>query len=125
MPKLKTKTILRSKGLGIPIQPKMRYKLTLEGELNITPYAANQRANYYLVMHVGNLVMSGEPELEFRKEGTYWRLPAILTSPDVGHVGEIGEIIVDAQTGVVAEAESTPIKEMEKNAESLAKEKTL
>ncbi|MDI6793893.1 MAG: Ig-like domain-containing protein [bacterium] len=34
-------------------------------------------------------------------------------------------IVVDAQTGIVAAGESTPMKEMEKNAESLAKEKAL
>ncbi|MDZ7261991.1 MAG: hypothetical protein ONB05_07795 [candidate division KSB1 bacterium] len=121
MPRLKAQSVV----MRFPVQPKMKYKFTLEGELNITPYVAKQKANYYLVMHVGNLVMAENPDLEFQESGARWRVPAILTSPDIGHVGKIGEVIVDAQTGNIIEDETTPIEEMQINAENLVKEKAL
>jgi hypothetical protein len=78
MAKLNDQTIV----MWLPIQPKLKYKLTFEGELNITPYVARQKANYFLVMHVGNLVLAGEPNLEFHEGGVNWRVPAILTNAE-------------------------------------------
>jgi len=111
--------------MKLPIRPKLKYKVTFEGELNISPYVAMQKANYYLVMHVGNLVMAANPNLEFHESGARWRVPAMLTNPEVGHVGKIGEVIVDALTGSIVENESTPMEEMQANAEHLDQEKSL
>jgi hypothetical protein len=111
--------------MKFPIQPKLRYKFTFEGELNISPYVAKQKANYYLVMHVGNLVMAADPNLEFHESGAQWRVPAILTNPEIGHVGKIGEVIVDADTGSIIENETTSVEEMQANAEHIAKEEAL
>jgi len=97
----------------------------LEGELNITPFVARQNTNAYLVMRVGNLIMAGEPELELREAGAFWSVPVVLTSPGVGHVGQIGQILVDAQNGNIVENESTSCAEIESNAERLAQEKAL
>jgi len=111
--------------MRFPIQPKLKYKFTFEGELNITPYVAKQKANYYLAMWVGNLVMADEPDLQFQEGGARWRVPAILTNPQKGHIGKIGEVIVDTETGNIIESETTSIMEMQNNAKSLAKEATL
>lgn len=111
--------------MHLPLQPRLKYSFTFEGELNITPYVAKQKANYYLVMWVGNLVMSAEPNLEFHEQGAWWRVPAMLTNPEKGHVGKIGEVVVDAQTGSIVESETTSVEEMQINAESLAKEAAL
>ncbi len=111
--------------MHLPLQPKLKYSFTFEGELNISPYVAKQKANYFLVMRVGNLVMSAEPNLEFHEQGAWWRVPAILTNPEQGHVGKIGDVVVDAQTGSIIENETTSEKEMQINAESLAKKAAL
>jgi len=111
--------------MHLPVQPKLKYTFTFEGELNITPYVAKQKANYFLVMRVGNLVMAAEPNLEFHEQGAWWRVPAMLTNPEQGHIGKIGEVIIDAQTGSIIENETTSEKEMQVNAESLAKETAL
>jgi hypothetical protein len=115
----------KSVTMRFPIQPKLKYKFTFEGDLNITPYVAKQKVNYYLAMWVGNLVMADEPDLQFHKDGARWRVPAILTNPEKGHIGRIGEVIVDTETGSIIESETTSIMEMQSNAESLAKETTL
>ena len=127
MPPIKTKSKkrVRSKGLRLPLTPKMKYRLTLEGELNITPFVARQNANSYLIMRVGNLIMAAEPDLELREDGPYWSVPVVLTSPGVGHVGQVGQILLDAQTGNIIESESTSCAEIESNAERLAQEKAL
>ncbi len=109
----------------LPIQPKLKYKVTFEGELNISPYVAMQKATYYLVMHVGNLVMAADPNLEFHESGARWRVLAMLTNPEIGHIRKIGEVIVDADTGSIIENETTSVEEMQANAEHIAKEKSL
>lgn len=111
--------------MHLPLQSRLKYTFTFEGELNITPYVAKQKANYYLVMQVGNLVMSDEPGLEFHEQGARWRVPAILTNPEKGHIGKIGEVVVDAQTGCIIENETTLAEEMQINAENLVKEAAL
>jgi hypothetical protein len=123
--KIMAKTNYQSIIMHLPLQPKLKYTFTFEGELNITPYVAKQKANYFLVMQVGNLVMAAEPNLEFHEQGAWWRVPAMLTNPEQGHIGKIGEIIVDAQTGSIIEDETTPIEEMQINADSLAEEAAL
>jgi hypothetical protein len=121
----RSKKRARFKGVKFPISSKMKYRLTLEGELNITPFVARQNANAYLIMRVGNLIMAGEPDLELREDGPYWVVPVVLTSPGFGHVGQVGQILLDAQTGNIIESESTSSAEIENNAERLAQEKAL
>jgi hypothetical protein len=123
--KIMTKINHQSVMMHLPLQPKLKYTFTFEGELNITPYVAKQKANYFLVMRVGNLVIAAEPSLEFHEQGAWWRVPAMLTNPEQGHVGKIGEVVIDAQTGSIIENETTSEKEMQVNAESLAKETAL
>jgi hypothetical protein len=123
--KIMAKINYQSVIMHLPVQPKLKYSFTFEGELNITPYVAKQKANYFLVMRVGNLVMASEPNLEFHEQGAWWRVPAMLTNPEQGHVGKIGEVVIDAQTGSIIENETTSEKEMQVNAESLAKETAL
>jgi len=127
MPTLKSKSSKRvhTKGLKLPFTSKMKYRLTLEGELNITPFVARQNVNAYLIMRVGNLILAGEPDLELREDGAYWAVPVALTSPGLGHVGQVGRVILDAQTGTIVESESTTCEEIESNAERLAQEKAL
>ena len=119
------RTRVRARGIKLPPTPKMRYRLTIEGDLNITAFVARQNVNSYLIMRVGNLIMSGEPQLELREDGAFWIVPVVLTSPGWGHVGEIGHVMVDAQTGTIVESESTSCEEIETNAERLAQEKAL
>ena len=106
-----------------PSKPGLKYKFTLEGELNITPYVAKQKANYYFATHFGNLVIAEDPDIEFNENGSCWRVPAVLTNHDIGHVGKIEEVLVDAQTGNIIGNRTTSIEEMQTNAKILAEQR--
>ena len=121
MAKIKDASVM----MKFPTQAGMRFKFTLEGELNITPFVAKQKANLYLATEVGNLVMSEEPDLEFQANGAFWRVPSVLTNPVKGRLGKIGEVIINAQDGNIIVEQSTPVEEMIKNAETLDPEGAL
>jgi hypothetical protein len=50
----------------------------------------------------------------------FWRVPVVLTNPADGIIGKVGEIIVDASTGIIERQRSTSLEEIERNAESIA-----
>lgn len=93
-------------------------RLEVSAQFNITPFVARQRVNRYLLERVGNLLGSGEPEL---KVGTrlIWRVPVLYALPDRGILGEVGYLLLDAQTGELLVEESTPVEELRKNADRL------
>lgn len=53
-----------------------------------------------------------------------WRVPLGYSLPKKGLLGKVGSILVDANTGNLLLEYSTPIKEVEANAESLYRETT-
>jgi len=125
MPKVRTK-LPRVRAKSAPSQNGgMKYSFKLEGEINITPYVAQQTVNGYLLRRVANLITSDEPCLELRPEGDFWIVPVVLTIPGIGKLGPLGQIIVDAQNGSIVEDESTSCEEIEKEADRLAPEEAL
>lgn len=126
MPKTKTKPRVRAKGVHSPQQNgKIKYSFKLEGELNISAFVARREVNGYLIRRVPHLITSGDPDLELRSKGAFWIVPVVLTMPGMGRVGQVGQIVVDAQLGNIIESESTSCEEIEKNADRLAEEKAL
>ena len=95
---------------------KMKVRFQFEGEINISPYVAQQKVNQYLIMNLPNLIMADEPDFELRYDGGFWRVPVVLTNPEDGIVGKVGEILVDASTGIIIKQNSTPLDEIEKSA---------
>lgn len=104
--------ILKLKGMKVLFQ--------FEGDVNISPYAAQQKVNQLLIMHLPNLIMADEPDFELTHDGAFWRVPVVLTNPEEGVVGKIGEMIVDANTEIIERRRSTPLEEIERNAEDIA-----
>ena len=64
--------------------------------------------------------MADEPDFELTKDGGFWRVPVVLTNPADGIIGKIGEITVDASTGIIERQRSTSLEKIERNAESIA-----
>lgn len=98
----------------------MKVCFQFEGEINISPYIAQQKVNQLLIMNLPNLIMADEPDFELTREGGFWRVPVVLTNPADGIIGKVGEILVDANTGIIERRRSTSLEEIEKNAESIA-----
>ncbi len=125
MPKTKTKPRVRVKGVSSSKRGGIKYSFKLEGELNISAFVAQQNVNEHLLMRVPNLITSAEPDLELRSEGAVWIVPVVLTMPGFGSLGQVGQIVVDAQFGHIIDKESTPCEEIDKKAERLARKKAL
>jgi cytochrome c-type biogenesis protein CcmH/NrfF len=110
--------------LPIASQAAVKLQLDVTANLNITPFAARQQVNQFLLERVGNYLSAGEPELAI-EECLYWRVPVIYALPRRGKLGQVGACIVDVQTGEAQIAPESPtIEEMEKHAEFLYSDST-
>lgn len=85
-------------------QPKFRVAVHIDTEV-LDPEAARRKANVWLLLYAGHLLRADFPELILDKE-LMWRYAVVLTSPQGGDVGRIGQIHVHATTGEVIALES-------------------
>jgi len=92
-------------------------------ELPITAFRALQVANVLVKMEVSSQIGAETPTL-VGGERPCWSVPMLLTFPDCGSVGQVGTVLVDANTGeVLAEAET--LREIAENARRLAERPAL
>jgi len=99
---------------------RVTFEVKIKGELNITAFVARQQVNHYLIMHVGNLLHAGDPDLLVGEENlAQWDVPVIYSLPSRGTLGEVGRIWVDAQNGDVKFKMSTSKEELRVNAKRL------
>lgn len=110
--------------LEIPQKRKVRIKLEVAAECNITPFIARQKVNRFLLLSVGNLLMADEPSLDISPNALSWRVPVVYALPDRGIVGKVGELYVDADNGQILLEESTQLEVLTANAERLYSETT-
>ncbi|MFN8493365.1 MAG: hypothetical protein U0350_37550 [Caldilineaceae bacterium] len=68
--------------------------------LAISAKEAQRRVRSWLCLDVAMMLTGGEPIL-IVGEATRWQVPVIFTAPHVGHVGIVGNVEVDAQTGLI------------------------
>lgn len=108
----------------IPKTKNIRFKFELSGEFNITAYVAKQRVNRYLLLNTGNLIHSLEPDLVIG-DNLRWKVNLGYSLPEKGLLGEVGFILVEAETGNLLLTDSTPIDEIEARAERLYQKNTL
>ncbi len=109
--------------MKIPKMKNIQFKFELHGEFNITSFIARQKVNRYLLLNTGNLIHSLEPNLVIG-DSLQWKVALGYSIPGKGFLGKVGEIIVDAITGNLKLEISTPIKEIEANADSLYRKNT-
>jgi len=87
--------------------------------LNVTPFVARQKVGGLVLSKVGTGVGADEPALIVTGERVVWRVPIFLALPDLGRLGEVGEIDVDAQTGEIL-ADQAALEKIIENARQLA-----
>lgn len=109
--------------IKIPKTKNIQFKFEVKGEFNITSFVARQRVNRYLLMNTGNLIHAMEPDLVIG-DRMCWRVPIGYSLPDQGLLGEVGQIFVEAINGNLLLENSTPIQEIEANAERLYQKAT-
>ncbi len=81
----------------------------------ITSLQAQGAASTFLSDHLPDRFTSGHPA--FDHQVNVWRVPVLLTYAVIGSVGQVGEIIVSAESEDIVSF--TSIDEMKKSAQSL------
>jgi hypothetical protein len=104
--------------LRLPAKTQVKVTLEVTTEVNVSQYMARVLAQDFLLMKVGNLLKADEPAFVV-SDPPCWNVPVILTNPQVGRVGVIGEIRVDADTGEIL-AGHRDIESLKRQADELA-----
>lgn len=83
----------------------------------VTALQAQAAANLFLSDHLPDRFTADQPQLS--PDGDLWHVPVILAYPFVGSVGEVGEILISADSEVVVS--HTSLEEMKERAQHLYK----
>ena len=81
----------------------------------VTALEAQGAANLFLSERLGDRFLAVRPQLE--EGGDVWRVPVVLTYAVVGPVGEVGEVLVSADTEEIVS--HTPVEELKERARAL------
>jgi hypothetical protein len=84
----------------IPERGPVTIELNRSFEIKVTAEEAQRQVNRWLLNEVSYMMHSDPPQLVIG-ERVVWRVPAVLTSPQVGQVGVVGEVDVDVETGLM------------------------
>jgi hypothetical protein len=87
-------------GPGLPVGKRLDITVSFSATIEVDVVAAQRKATAWLVSDVGNLLIGDTPALVIGQR-TVWRVPALLTSPTRGVIGQVGMVDVDAVTGEV------------------------
>ena len=85
-------------GEGVQDTRELDIHISVVATVNVDARTARRHVTAWLASEVGNMLIGGTPQLVISKQ-TVWRVPAILTSSNVGTVGQVGTIDVDAESG--------------------------
>ncbi len=85
-------------GEGLADTKALDIQVSIAAVINISATAAQRKATTWLISDVGNMLIGGPPQLIISKDAV-WRIPVLLTSSQVGMVGQVGSIDVDAENG--------------------------
>jgi len=69
--------------------------------LNVTARDACRQVNRQVVAKLGTGLIAQDPDLVIDGEPIVWRVPIVLSLPELGDLGQVGTIDVDAETGDV------------------------
>lgn len=85
-------------GEGLQDTQELNIQVSISTTVNLDPKTARRQVTAWLVSEVGNMLIGGPPQLVISHK-TVWRVPVTLTSSEVGPVGEVGAVEVDAESG--------------------------
>jgi len=70
--------------------------------LNVTAEDARRLVNRQVVTELGTGLVARDPELSITGDQIMWRVPIVLSLPNLGDLGQVGSVAVDARTGKLA-----------------------
>jgi hypothetical protein len=83
-----------------PYGAKVQIKVEVVADVRISAETAQEIADDFLLMEVGDLLAAGEPSLR-AAERLAWEVPIFLSNAAQGNLGEVGRLLVDAETGTI------------------------
>lgn len=95
-----TQATITITGDGVQKIQQLDMQISVEATVNIDATSARRHVTGWLVRDVANLLVGGTPQLIIGQQ-TLWRVPVLLTSSQVGTVGQVGMVDVDAITGEI------------------------
>jgi hypothetical protein len=69
--------------------------------LSVTAADARRRVNREVVSEMGTGLIGRDPDLVVDGDDLWWRVPIVLSLPNLGDLGQVGYVDVDAHTGQV------------------------
>lgn len=84
----------------VPEKGTFQLKIDCSVEINITAEEARRIVKNWLIEEISYMMTATEPVLAVGRRA-FWRVPAVLTAPHVGHVGPAGVVDVDVETGEI------------------------
>jgi hypothetical protein len=67
--------------------------------LNISAEEARRLVNRQVVTKLGTGLIARDPELTTDRERVVWRVPIVLSLPNLGDLGQVGTVDVDVESG--------------------------
>jgi hypothetical protein len=111
-------TLVSLPGLTVSPYSRVVVRFEISADINITAFAARQRANRFLIMQVGDQLGAMQPELVVGAT-IHWRVPVQFAPSRLGPLGIVGHLLVDAQTGEVSIGDGRTMEDFVANAEFL------
>jgi hypothetical protein len=105
-------------GAQLPAGATVDIHIHVRAPVNITPFVARQRVSGFVKLEISSQLRGEQPDL-IVGERLCWSVPVVLSFPDHGTVGKVGEIQVDATTGELLVDEDT-VRRMTEDARRLA-----
>jgi hypothetical protein len=87
--------------------------------IHVTAQQACRQVSTFVGNEIADLLHGETPDLVVRQDGTYWRVPVVLSSRSLGRIGVVGSIDVHVETGDLRLTDRT-IAEIESNAQRFA-----
>ena len=84
---------------SIPTTAPIHLSFHVVATLNVTAEEARGQVNRQVVTKLGTGLIARDPELVIAGEQIVWRVPLVLSLPDLGDLGQVGAVDVDARTG--------------------------
>jgi hypothetical protein len=94
------------------------------GKDQVTSETARRQVSVFVGNHLADLLHSDMPDLVWRENGIYWRVPVVLSSRSMGRIGPVGSIDVEVETGNLLVSDQT-LSEIEARAQRFAIAATL
>lgn len=82
----------------VPAGATVDINIHLTAPINVTAFVARQKVTQFVMSEISNQLCGDTPDLHVG-ERLCWSVPVLVTSPQCGTLGRVGEILVDANPG--------------------------